>query len=252
MLGLALATPSAAEPFDEALYAEVLERYTADVDDVARVRVDYAGLAHSAEWPRLVAQLERTRPAELENPAAEIAYWLNAYNILAIDLVVRSYPVESIRDVGPWWRSVWKLEAGRIDGRGYGLDEIEHGILRPMGDPRVHVGIVCASVSCPALRREPWTAGRIDAQLEDGLRRWLADSEKGARLEREQGALRLSRIFDWFAGDFGPAGGVRAFVSRHLDDAERAWLARSGGDLRLVYFDYDWSLNDLARGGARR
>jgi hypothetical protein len=208
--------------------------------------VDYAGLGRSAAWRRLVAGLERFDPDALGSRAERLAFWINAYNLLAIDLVVKGYPLESIRDLGSLWRPVWKREAGRVGGRPVTLDEIEHEILRPLGEPRIHAAIVCASLSCPALRREPYGAEQLEAQLDAAARRWLADREKGLALDPERGTLALSKIFDWFAQDFAAQGGVLAFATRHAPPAERAWLERHAGRARLRYLDYDWRLNDLA------
>jgi hypothetical protein len=87
---------------------------------------------------------------------------------------VRHPGIASIRDIGSLLRPVWNREAGRVGRRARSLGEIEHEILRPLGDPRIHGAIVCASVSCPPLRREPFAAARLDAQLDDQMRRWLA------------------------------------------------------------------------------
>ena len=114
-----------------------------------------------------------------------------------------------------------------------------------MGEPRIHAAIVCASVSCPSLAREPYHAESLDAELDAALERWLADPRKGSRLDAERGVLVLSPIFDWFADDFAAAGGVLPFVAPHLPEATRAWLTQHGGRARLEFFDYDWSLNDL-------
>ncbi len=241
-----LTTAARADGFDARLYAELLVRHTRAVPDPARTRVDYAALAHSADWKKLVAGLARADPGQLDGRAERLAFWINAYNVLAIDLVARNYPVESIRDLGSFLRPVWKREAGRVGGEPVTLDRIEHGILRPMGEPRIHAAIVCASVSCPTLRREPWRAGELDAQLDDSLRRWLADPDKGLRVDRERGVLRLSKVFDWFEGDFAGRGGVLAFLEPSMPDAARGWLAAHQGRVEVAYLDYDWRLNDLA------
>lgn len=253
-LGLATAlalwaAPAAAEPLDEVLYAEILAAHTREVADLAGTRVDYAGLGRSRDWTRLIENLGRTRPEQLATRAERLAYWINAYNIFAIDLVVRAYPVDSIRDIGSFFSPVWKKPAGRIASGPVTLNEIEHEILRPMGDPRIHAAIVCASLSCPPLRREPWTAARIDAQLDDQLRRFLADRRKGLAVYPDTARVRLSKIFDWFEEDFAAAGGVVAFVTRFAPERERAWLERHGAAASLDWFDYDWDLNDLARQG---
>ena len=156
------------------------------------------------------------------------------------------YPIDSIRSIGGLFSPVWKKPAGEIAGRPYTLHEIEHEILRPMGEPRIHAAIVCASLSCPPLRREPYRAAELDAQLDDNSRRWLSDPRKGARIDRSSRTLHLSPILDWFAEDFD--GGVVAFVGAHLPADEAEWLRAQGRALRVRYFDYDWSLNDAAPG----
>jgi hypothetical protein len=212
------------------------------VTDTAGTRVDYGAIAASPDWRRLLAQLDASRPAALRAREDELAFWIDAYNILAIELVARHPGIASIREIGSLWRPVWKREAGRVGGRGVTLDEIEHAILRRKGEPRIHAAIVCASVSCPSLRREPFEPARLDAQLDDAMRRFLADPRKGLRLDRERGVLTLSPIFDWFEQDFGPAG-VAAFVARYLSDADRAFVEARRP--RIEHFEYDWSLNAL-------
>ena len=238
---------SGAAGFDAALWAELLTRHSAEVPDPAGVRVDYRALGADPAWRRLVAGLERCDPATLGSREETLAFWINAYNVLAMDVVVAHYPVASIRDAGSWLRPVWKRPAGRIGGRAWSLDEIEHGVLRPLGDPRIHAAIVCASTSCPSLRREPYDAARIDAQLEDALRRFLADPRKGAAFDPAAGRLRLSRIFAWFEADFASRGGVLAFVLPRLPGEVRAAVAARPGAVRVGHFDYDWRLNDLVR-----
>src|SRR5258706_7633844 len=193
-IALVLAVPAAATYY-ETIYARVLERHTRPVSDLARVRVDYPAIAGSLDWRRLVASLASADLAALRSREEQIAFWVNTYNILAIDLVATHYPVASIRDIGSIWRSVWKQSAGTVGGRAMTLDEIEHGIIRPFGDPRTHAVVVCASSSCPALPREPLTAARLDAQLDAAVRQWLADPGKGMRIDRAANTVYLSRIF---------------------------------------------------------
>ncbi len=234
-----------ARALDAELYAELLDRHTREVADLALVRVDYRALRESEDWRRPVRSLAESSPASLRGRNEKLAFWINAYNVLAIDLVVRHYPVESIRDIGWLLRPVWKRPAGQVGGRSYSLDEIEHGIVRPLGDPRAHAGVVCASLSCPPLLREPWRPDRLDAQLDAALRGWLADPRKGLRIDRERGVVTLSRIFDWFEEDFEDAGGVMAFVAPYLSDVDRDWLRGEGADASIEYLDYDWGLNEL-------
>ena len=241
---LALAAPAAALDLD--LYAEILTRHTSEVDDLARTRVDYRALTTSKDWKRLIASLRAADPARLTTREQKLAFWINSYNVLAIDTVVRNYPVDSIRDVGSFWSPVWKREAGTIGGDPYTLDQIEHEIIRPMGDPRTHAAVICASTSCPALRREPWLALRLDAQLDVAVRIWMADPGKGLRIDRASGTVTLTKIFDWFDEDFESDGGPLAFAARYASQDTRLWLGNHR-NAPIAYFDYDWTVNDLAR-----
>lgn len=232
--------------FDEALYANLLEQHSRAVDDLAGVRVDYAALSRSPEWQRLIASLDAADPSALDGREEELAFWIDVYNALAIDVVARNWPVGSIRDVGSLFSPVWKRPAGSVGGRTVTLDEVEHEIIRPLGDPRAHAAVVCASTSCPSLRREPYTPERLDAQLDGATRAWLADPGKGLRIDRAANTVHLSKIFDWFPEDFEAAGGALAFAARHATGEDAAWL-RAHPDARVAYLDYDWDVNALDR-----
>ncbi len=236
-------TSRAASGLDADVWDGFLSRYTKETSDVAGVRVDYAGLAGDPAWRSFVAGLEQASLPR--DPAGRLAFWINVYNVLAIDVVVRHRPVESIRDIGSWLRPVWKQPVGKVAGRTVTLDEIEHRILRPIGEPRIHAAIVCASTSCPSLRREAYRAERLERQLDAAMRDWLASPGKGLRVESDR--VRLSRIFDWFAVDFEPAGGALAFVRPSLVVSVRAALDALGPDPPVEWLPYDWTLNDLAR-----
>ena len=240
---LLLAHTPSAHALDHGLYADLLTKHTREVDDLARVRVDYARLRNNPEWEKLVVSLARTEPAALETEREKLAFWINAYNILAIDIVVQNYPVDSIKDIGSFFRPVWDRAAGRIAGQAYTLGQIEHEILRPMGEPRIHGAIVCASLSCPPLLREPFRAATLDTQLDAHIRSWLSDTRKGVRIDTDGETVVISKIFDWFEEDFATGGGVLAFISEHLDDERRRQLSALGTSPELEYLDYDWSLN---------
>ncbi len=241
-----------AQMMNSDLYAILLDRYTREVPDVAGTRVDYAGLQHSREWQTLIEELEGFDSERLQTREQRLAFWINAYNILAIDLVRRNDSVDSIRDLGSLFAPIWDKEAGRIGERPYSLREIENEILRPMGDPRIHAAIVCASTSCPSLRREPYVASKLHAQLDDALRRFLANPHKGLRVDQRREILHLSKVFDWFESDYAPAGGVLRFVLPYMPDDALAFVQRIGSDIRVSYLEYDWTLNDLDRGHAGR
>jgi hypothetical protein len=234
--GLLPAAMAHAEPcLDEPAYARLLARHTFPVQDLAGVAVDYDALrAGSPDLDAVLESLDACDPETLPTQRDRMAFWINAYNILAIDLVVKNDPPESIRDIGSFFSPVWKKPAGTVNGQTVTLHQIEHEILRPMEEPLIHGAIVCASQSCPALRRTPYTGANLKRELTEQMTAFLRDRRKGARLDGR--VLRLSKIFQWFKGDFDPYGGVVPFVRTYAD-------FEPGRKPRLDYFDYDWSLN---------
>ena len=193
----------------------------------------------------------------------QIAFWINAYNALTLKAIISHYPISgssllypksSIRQVlgGHAWD---KLEF-IVMGEKRTLDAIEHQILRKeFSEPRIHVALVCAAISCPPLRNEPFVAERLDEQLDDQGRRFAA-SAKGLRIDRSAKRVYLSAIFDWFGSDFTTAYGtdkkfagksatqraVLNYISATLDDDDRAYLEDE--HYAIKYLDYDWSLNE--------
>ena len=173
----------------------------------------------------------------------QIAFLLNVYNAATLKLVTENYPVKSIKKVGGWFGSPWKIEIVRLFGKTTTLDEIEHGMLRVgYAEPRIHFALVCAAKGCPPLRPEPFSGAKLDEQLTDQGRRFLAQSEKN---RFENGVLYLSPIFDWFSGDFTASKmTVTEFVLPLLPEVQRKAIGKSEPKVRFT--EYDWSLNDAA------
>lgn len=209
--------------------------------------VDYAAIARDPQWPALLKAMASA--AEPTNARERMAFWINAYNVMAIKVVLTKYPTTSIKDAGGWITAVWDIDAGVVAGKMRTLTEIEHQILRPMGDARIHAAIVCASVSCPPLRAEAFAAARLDEQLDHQMRVWLANEQVGLRLEDGGRTLRVSSIFKWFEEDFVKnEGSAKAYVLKYMPEAKRAQVKP---DARLAHLDYDWTLNDSARSAKR-
>jgi hypothetical protein len=228
---------------DVATYARMLEAHTRTVDEVVGTRVDYPGLRADPAWRDVVRSVGACDPATLDTRDAALAFWINAYNVFALDLVASNWPVESIKDIGSLLFPVWDKPAGRVNGVALSLDQIEHERIRKFGDPRIHAAIVCASISCPSLSRTPYVAARLDAQLDASFARFVADPSKGFRLDRAANTIHLSSIFKWFAEDFEKQGGPLAVIARHLGESDRAWVEANGAKARLEYMDYDWRVN---------
>jgi len=257
---MATLSPAAAAPraghFDAARYADLLRKHTkaGTIGGVSVVAVDYAALARQAGDPkslyrRVLDDFARFDPGTLRTRPAREAFWMNAYNIGAIKIVVDHYPVDSITNrkinlLG----SPWKKDVLPIGGKTYSLDGVEHGILLgQFKDIRTHWAIVCASVSCPNLRREPFEPERLDAQLAEQARDFWNDPHKGARVDRQGNKLTVTRIYKFFRDQFEEwGGGIAKVMAPHLEKpADRAWVRKGGW--KLETFGYDWSLNDTVR-----
>ncbi len=209
--------------------------------------VDYSQLRGDPLYAKAIDELAATDPDGLPADSDRFAFWINAYNLLAIKTVVDHYPIASIRDAGSFFSPVWKKPAGVVGGKSYSLDDIEHGILRPrFKDPRAHFAIVCASVSCPDLRAEPYEGARLSAQLDDAARAFLANPSKGLVVDAAANTVTASSIFRWFGEDFATGGGVIAFVRVKAAPPLAARVA-GFGDGDLAWMSYDWSLNDAVR-----
>jgi len=238
---------------DATAYAQVLAAHVRPglVAGIQLAVVDYSAVKADPRYALALHDLSAARLDALRSDAQQLAFWVNAYNLLAIKAVVDRYPVRSIKDGGSLLQPIWRKKIGTVGGREYSLDEIEHGILRTrFREPRVHFAIVCASLSCPDLRVEPYAAERLDIQLDDATRRFLSNPAKGTVPSPDGRGATVSSIFKWFAEDFGGAEGVARFIRERAGGE----LGRRLGGLTgagLGYLDYDWSLNDARRAGGR-
>jgi hypothetical protein len=201
-------------------------------------RVDYRRLAGESlsQLDGYLAELARPGAAALE-PGESKALLINAYNALTVRWILKHYPVSSIWSTPEPFKKVRHT----VGGKQVSLDQIE-SILRGTGDPRIHAALVCAARSCPPLRREAYTAERIDEQLDDNARRWLANPELN-RFDARNAAAQVNSIFKWYRDDFNTyPGSLDGFLAHYAPDEDRQAL----GDrkLKIQFLDYDWGLND--------
>jgi hypothetical protein len=217
-------------------YAEVLKNVSQGTkNNVKLALVDYRALKENSKLETAYQQLSNFPVKNLSNKEEKLAFYINAYNILALKMVLDHWPIDSIKDVGSLISPVWGKSAGDIGGKTVSLDELENKILRPMGEPRIHFAIVCASVSCPDLRNTPYTASKLNAQLDEQAQQFLSNTDKGLRLENN--SIQISKIFDWFEKDFKSVDGVEAFIRRYKVDLPKLPLKKE--------INYDWEVNGV-------
>ncbi len=227
---------SDSRPVSHELWTAELQEFVSDEG-----WVDYA--AWDKDTARLVEYLnllETHHPNDANWTRDEqLAYWINAYNAYTVKLILDHWPLESIKDIRPngkgFVNSVWDIKFIEIEGHKYDLNNIEHGIIRPkFEDNRIHVAVNCASVSCPPLLNEAFTADRLDAQLDSAVTAFL----KGPRNDlKASGNPKLSSIFKWYGPDFDWKGGsLPKFIETHS-----GYSLPSGKTFEFL--DYDWGVN---------
>lgn len=249
-------------------YSEVLQRF---VDDDGLV--DYAGVKGESTFANFgsVNQVvgtpfwDATKKSWMWGSESErMAFWLNSYNAITLKLIVDNYPIQpsegrtkypanSIRQVP----GSWEHEKFEALGRDVTLDEIEHKILRAeFKDPRIHMALVNSAVSAPKLRREPYIGTQLGTQLDDQARQFFHDMRK-FHIDREAGEVWVSPIFNWFMDDFLPEASknyprhiaqqkaLTAFASKYVSAEDAKYLQE--GKYVVMYFEYDWTLNEQAK-----
>ena len=228
-------------------------------------RVDYWGMSRDADFHSFVASLEMANVSTLTRNET-LALFMNAYNALAMKMLIDHAcrhdiigkcegAIKSITDIGikagGAASTVWLKTAGTVSGKKYSLLAIEDFLRNPVPwaeDSRLHACIVCASNSCPNVRREAFRGERLDEQMRDSFAAFVNNTAKGLRIvDRASKKVALSSIFKWYAKDFSKtAGSVLGFATPFVTDAtDRAWLEVNSAAASLSYFDYDWSANGL-------
>lgn len=199
--------------------------------------VDYDGIRASPKFDRFLEQLAAV-PPPFASPAGELAYYINAYNALAIRGVLEGFSPAS--RLGRW--RYYKRQKFTVAGARLSLDDIERLRLRPLGDARHHFAIAGAALSGPRLANRAYLQDTLDAQLDAATRRFVNDFTRN-RFDVAMKTAFLSPVFEEYGEDFvSAAGSVTGFLLPYIEDpAERAALRE--GRLTVRYLPFDWDLN---------
>ncbi|WP_212654220.1 DUF547 domain-containing protein [Marinomonas sp. CT5] len=243
-----------AKGFDHQAWDALLKQHVVELKGGQASQVDYQGFADDkAELDRYLADLSKVKSGEFDAwPKDEqLAFLINAYNAWTVDLILTKWPdLDSIKDLGSFFRSPWSQSFVPLLGETRSLDDIEHNLIRGSDryqDPRIHFAVNCASVGCPALRNEAYMGKHLGAQLDEQTRLFLQDR---SRNRAEADKLLLSSIFKWYREDFekGWKGytSLEQFLLDHAADlsltsAESQKLKDK--DMSIRFLDYDWALN---------
>jgi len=198
--------------------------------------VNYPGFQDSPRFRAYVEDLGK--PARFSSKAGELAHYINAYNALAIAGILEGLSPSTLLGRARYF----KFKEWPLSGRDITLYDLEHKVIRPLGEPRIHFAIVCASKSCPSLRSEAYAAASLDAQLDGQARQFVNDPLRN-RFDKVTRTAHLSEIFKWFDEDFSTAAGsTQNYVARYVADPEVAQAMAADG-YRIEWIGYDWRLN---------
>jgi hypothetical protein len=230
--------------------------------------VDYAKLLHSKAYIHFRAHVSpRLRELNLDDLGTiedKLAFWINLYNLLTIDAVLQFKIKESVTEGRLGINRFFRQAAYLVGGFRFSLDDIEHGILRANQglpffpgrhfanddprraftlkdlDARIHFALNCASKSCPPIAY--YVSAKIDEQLDLAAANFIAGE---TRFDESHETLILSRIFKWYASDFGGRIDVLETIKKYLpnDEPLRKMIETQGISLKITYARYDWRLN---------
>jgi Protein of unknown function, DUF547 len=229
----------AAATFDHSLFNRILNEY---VDD--KGLVDYNGIAKDKNF---YAYMDALKNADVQTLTkdGQLAFWINAYNAVTIEKVIRWKPKKSVRETivpGVWISTkFFTTRENEVAGKKMSQDDIENDILRKQfHDPRIHFAIICASMGCPPIPKFAYTGEMVQSQLESETRKYL-NSPRGTRIDRAKNTLYISKVFDWFKDDFiKAAGSVMNFIKPYLNEETLRFLETNP---KIDYIEYNWALN---------
>jgi hypothetical protein len=246
--------------FDHSVYDTLLRKR------VENGLVDYKGIKQNPEHlEKYLNQLKNVDPDSFQtwSKDAKKAFWINAYNAITLKGIVEQYPIEyggflerlrfpknSIRQINDFWNTVFVP----IMGKALTLDDIEHKILRKRyDDPRIHFVLVCASLGCPILESNAFTAETLDTRLDSATHRFIRNTNQ-VRVDKDENVLYLSSILDWYKEDFrysekvdlesynNKTKGIVEFVMKYISESNADYIKENQPEIK--YLDYDWSLNE--------
>lgn len=215
-----------AQKMDHSDWTKILQLHVSESG-----KVNYRAFENNREsLENYLDNLASHSPKDNWSTAETKAYWINAYNAYTIQLILDNYPLKSIKDINnPWDQTFFK-----INGKKMSLNTIEHKILRPMGDSRIHFAIVCASESCPKLLNCAYEAETLNNQLDQAAKAFINDTSKNSLTASK---ITISKLFKWFKTDF-PKG--EAFIN-YLNMYS---TVKIDPETKIDYQHYNWALNE--------
>jgi hypothetical protein len=235
--------PKGQSGLDHSAFDDLLEAHVKP-DAQGYNRVDYRGVKSGLSGLRAyIASLEAANPVSLSRNEAH-AYWINLYNAKTLEVVADAFPVTSIKKINLggsflFGAGPWKAKIMRVNGTDLSLDDVEHEIVRAIfKDPMSHYGLNCASYSCPNLATRAFTGANVDGLLRQNAVEYV-NHPRGVKIDNAR--ITASKIYSWYAGDFGGKGKLKDHWISLADPQKAARIAPAS----ISGYEYDWSINAL-------
>ncbi len=210
---------------NHAKWNEILSIY---VDSYGKV--DYEAWNKSQEGINKYINMLSEHDLKFNSEQSEKAFWINLYNASTIQIVLKNYPINSIREINNG--KVWDEKFISVNGEFYSLNQIENEILRKkFNDPRIHFGINCAAISCPKLNNKAFTSSNVNVELEKLTSNFINTNSKIT-----SNSIVVSKIFDWYKEDFKQNGGLIDYLNKYL-------IKKVPKNFQVDYSNYNWNLN---------
>ena len=213
--------------------------------------VDYSAMKKDYLFHEYLRELGSCDPDQLQTDDEKLALACNAYNAFVINGVISHKIHDTVSGFAVDDVDFFDIKQHIYAGKTISLNDLEHGSIRPtFKEPRIHVALVCAARSCPAIRAEAYTADRVRDQLQDQSVQF-ANNPKYVMFDSASNELKLSPILKWYGDDWKeryPQGSYFAWINELSNDptVKDATLKAASGQIKVAYFDYDWSLNSKA------
>ncbi len=235
-------TTSSKIKLDHSIWDKILKKHITTRSQVTYFSYNKMSSDDKKALTQYLSKMSTINPTSLNKNEAK-AYWINIYNAVTVEIVLKNYPIKSIRDIksGFFSSGPWDTEAFTVEGQSLTLNNIEHNILRPLfNDNRIHYAINCASYSCPNLSNTAYTHSNIESQLNNGAKIYINHSRGIKFIDSDE--IEISSIWKWFKEDFGTSEiNIIKHLQRYAEPELKAKLISFDGS---VNYNYNWNLNE--------
>ncbi|HDZ05071.1 hypothetical protein LCGC14_0081340 [marine sediment metagenome] len=200
--------------------------------NVVNGKVKYADIKGNPEALNTILESAKGISVSESDATTYQAFWINAYNLLVIDGIVKNYPLKSPLDVVGFFDKT----KHKIGGKSVTLNEIENDLLRAKfsSEARFHFVLVCAGLGCPPIINKGYRPNTLDSQLQ---KQTILALNNANFIKVNENKVKISQLFEWYKGDFEQKGTTLDFINTYRKE-------KLPENAKLSYYPYDWSLNE--------